>query len=106
MAITSTKELKRNELHGGFGEMPKSSIVRDVRIGDLVELFVYEQFSQGIEKHERYAGYVASISYVSISLSPTHHENRRHGYIPGEKSKDRVTTEIETFRVREYSLLE
>ena len=116
--MTLTEELKRNELkrnenHGGIGDIQSFSIVRDVNVGDLVELFVDGEFFQRSDgQYEKYAGYVASIDNVTIILSPTHHKNIRHGYVrelgckeDSEHPRNRAITEIETYCVQKYRVL-
>mgnify|MGYP001562879743 CR=1 FL=1 len=84
-------------------------ISANIHIGDIVEILADGKFFQrGDEEFERYGGYVSSINGIIIGLSPTHHENRFHGYEINEinqpKSK-RVETRIEIDRIIKYRTL-
>lgn len=100
--MTLTENLKKNEEY---------SVLNDISIGDLVELFVDGKFfGRPDKKYERYGGYIASIGNSKIGLSPTHPSNRSHGYTHREKDEERRDEEqkvvkIATNLIKEYRVL-
>jgi len=88
-------------------------LLKEVRIGDLVVLDVDGNF---FERHDdcddKYAGYVCELDPMNISLSPTHHTNKYHGYSPKHSNPDkrkehpdRVSSSIELGLVRKYRII-
>ena len=92
--------MKENRIENG-----ERSIIKDIRIGDLVELLVDGKFfGRNDGNFEAYAGYVASITESIIGISATHPSNLRHGHFSGREQQKQHITEIEAALIRKYAI--
>jgi len=87
-----------------------NSILRDIHLGDLVELLVDGNYFFRMDgQHERYAGYVTITAHNLIGLSPTHTENKRHGTDDGRLSNynyyEQKTVGVSPQHVIKYRIL-
>jgi hypothetical protein len=82
-----------------------SNMLKDVHVGDHVELLADAKFFEA-KKNERYAGFVVSLDATAIGLSPTHPNNKRHGYVAGEAYQQvQQVTRLEISHVDSYRVI-
>ncbi len=96
----------------GFTTNNDRSLLKQVHIGDLVELLGNERFfrcfkTKDLSESERYAGYVVLVDKSVIGLSPSHPNNRFHGYVGGksdQEHQEQKVTLIEVKYIAEYRI--
>ena len=88
-----------------------NSILRDIHLGDLVELLADGKFfNRNDGQYERYGGYVSLITKNTIGVSATNPENRVHGYtgtgvVGGFNRRQQEVIEIDTYLIKKYRVL-
>ena len=81
------------------------SVIKDVHVGDFVELFGDRQFFKRREGDERYGGYITSMDKGIIGISPTHPLNNWHGYTDENINPSQKITEINIRLIKRYRIL-
>ena len=94
-----------------FRTNTNKSILRDILLGDLVELLADGKFfNRNDGQYERYGGYVSLITKNTIGVSATNPENRVHGYtgtgvVGGFNRRQQEVIEIDTYLIKKYRVL-
>jgi hypothetical protein len=82
------------------------SILREVHVGDLVELVLQGVPRGSVDYEERIAGYISALTQKEIGVTATHPRNRFNGYAPdGSEVPSPHLINVSLERIKKYSIL-